>query len=150
MRAALAVGLAVAAAVVLARRRIDTVEVRGASMAPTLAPGDRLVVIRAAPRRGDVVLARDPRDPRRELIKRVATVGPDGVRLLGDNVAASADARLCGAIPPGAAEWRASLRYWPLARAGRLVRHEPTLASIHEGGEAACAFPEALIAGEAR
>jgi hypothetical protein len=79
-----------------ARRWLDVVEVRGRSMAPTLLPGDRLVVARLhrTPRVGEVVLAPDPGRPRRELVKRVAIVEPGAVALRGDNVAASTDARV--------------------------------------------------------
>jgi signal peptidase I len=104
-----------------ASRRLDVVEVRGNSMAPTLRPGDRLVVIRLdrLPRVGDVVLAGDPRDSSRELVKRVAAVGRDGVELRGDNPGASTDGRTFGPVPAPAIRWRVRFRYWPLARVGR-------------------------------
>jgi nickel-type superoxide dismutase maturation protease len=134
--------IAVAAA---ARRSLDVVEVRGRSMAPTLLPGDRLLVVRMhrAPRAGEVVLAPDPRDPRRELVKRVAGVGSGGVELRGDNVAASTDAR----IAPDRVRWRAVLRYWPPNRATTRLGRPRALEPVDEGGEAACAVPEALVAG---
>ena len=134
--------LAIAAAIV-ARRHLDAVEVRGRSMAPTLLPGDRLLVLRAVPRVGDVVLAPDPRRPTRELVKRVAAVGPDGIALRGDNAAASTDAT----VPPPNVRWRAILRYWPPSRATATLDRPMRLDPIDEGGEAACAFPEALVAG---
>ena len=148
MRAGLALGLALVGAWILARRHLDTVEVRGRSMAPALLPRDRLLVVRATPRLGDVVLARDPRDARRELIKRVAGVGNDGLRLLGDNRTASTDARAFGAVPVSAVEWRVVGRYWPVDRFGPIERRTSALHPVDEGGEAACAFPEALIAGD--
>ena len=126
------------------RRWLDVVEVRGRSMAPTLLPGDRLVVARLPPRAGDVVLATDQRDPSRELIKRVASIDRFGVTMRGDNPAESTDGRAFGASPQEDVQWRALVRYWPLARAGGLP---PRPAIADEGGEAACAFPEALIAG---
>ena len=138
------IGVAIAAGAA-ARRWLDVVEVRGRSMAPTLLPGDRLVVARLhrTPRVGEVVLAPDPGEPRRELVKRVASVDPGGVALRGDNVAASTSSR----VAPDGVRWRAMLRYWPPNRAttrlGRLRALEP----VDEGGEAACAFPEALVAG---
>lgn len=127
------------------RRWLDVVEVRGRSMAPSLLPGDRVLVLRTAgpPRLGDVVLAPDPRDPRRELVKRVASVDRFGVTLRGDNPAFSTDARAFGSIPAASVRWRAILRYWPRRRCGRI----PPAPPIAEGGESACAFPEALIAG---
>ena len=140
---ALAGSLLAIAALALARRRLDAVEVRGRSMAPTLLPGDRLLVVRAGPRVGDVVLAPDPRSPARELVKRVAAIGPEGVALRGDNAAASTDAT----VPPPTVRWRAILRYWPPSRATATLDQPIGLAPIDEGGEPACAFPEALVAG---
>ncbi len=99
-----------------ARGRIDVVGVRGRSMAPTLLPGDRLIVVRDRPRPGRLVLARDPRDRRRELIKRVARVDGASVWLAGDNRAASTDARSFGAVPAADVTWRAIARYWPPRR----------------------------------
>lgn len=54
-------------------------------MEPTLLPGERVLVNRLAyrkrpPARGDVVLAHDPREPKRLLIKRVAAIPGDAVR----------------------------------------------------------------------
>ena len=91
-------------------------------MAPALLPGDRLIVARRSgrPRVGEVVVVADPRGARRELIKRVASVGPDGVVLLGDNPAYSTDARDFGSVPAAAVEWRAVVRYWPPSRVGRV------------------------------
>jgi nickel-type superoxide dismutase maturation protease len=138
--ALLAIGAAVAA-----RRWLDVVRVRGRSMAPTLLPGDRLLVARLAPRAGDIVLARDPRDPGRELIKRVARLDGGAVTLRGDNPIASTDARSFGAVPTP--EWRAVARYWPPARIGAIPSPQAPLVMVDEGGEPACSFPEALVAG---
>jgi len=118
---------ALAAVVPLARRWLDVVEVRGRSMEPTLRPGDRLLVERVTfrvrrPRSGDLVLAPDPRQPTRELIKRVAAASRSGVSLRGDNPVASTDARTIGLVPRSAVRWRALARYWPLERAGPLGR----------------------------
>ena len=104
-----------------ARRWIDVVEVRGQSMLPTLRPGDRLIVVRAPGRVADVVLAFDPRDPARELIKRVTAVDDWGVTLRGDNPSASTDARMFGELPPSSVQWRAVARYWPPGRIGPIV-----------------------------
>jgi nickel-type superoxide dismutase maturation protease len=136
--------LAIVAAVA-ARRWFDVVEVRGRSMAPTLLPGDRLLVVRMhrAPRVGEVFLAPDPREPRRELVKRVAGVRSGGIELRGDNVAASTDAR----VEPDRVRWRAVLRYWPTNRATTRLGRRGALERVDEGGEAACAVPEALVAG---
>lgn len=108
--------------VVLGRLVVDVVEVRGRSMLPTLRPGDRLVVVRGRrrPRVGEVVLALDPRDAGRELVKRVAAVGAEGVTLHGDSPAFSTDGRTFGPLPVRAVRWRAVVRCWPLDRVGRL------------------------------
>ncbi len=137
-------------ALVAARGRIDVVEVRGRSMAPTLLPGDRLLVARARPRMGDVVLAADPRAPERELIKRVSAFDAAGLTLRGDNLAASTDGRTFGVVPVETVAWRVVARYWPMSRVGLVppapMPLDPLEAEI--GGEPACAFPEALVAGE--
>jgi nickel-type superoxide dismutase maturation protease len=132
----------------LARRWLDVVEVRGRSMAPTLLPGDRLLVARLRPRLGGVAVAPDPRDPRRELIKRVARVDASGVHLRGDNPAFSTDMRAFGPVPRRAVTWRAVLRYWPRPRMGRIPDAPVALSHVDEGGEPACTVPDALIAGD--
>jgi nickel-type superoxide dismutase maturation protease len=120
--------LGVAAGITVGRRWLDVVEVRGSSMAPSLLAGDRLLVesrsyLRRSPRPGEVVLAPDPREPERELIKRVASVDPAAAaaELRGDAPAASTDSREFGAVPLAAIRWRAIARYWPPERAGRLA-----------------------------
>lgn len=115
--------LAGAAAGLLTLRRLDVVEVAGSSMAPALQPGDRLLVESVAfalraPRPGEVVVAPDPRDPARELIKRVAAVGQAGIDLRGDHPAASTDSRAFGSVPADSVRWRVALRYWPPLRFG--------------------------------
>ena len=122
----LALGAGVAA-VAFARRWLDVVEVQGNSMAPTLLPGEWLIVegrtyTRRPPRVGEIVLAADPRDPSRELIKRVAAVDAKSgtVDLRGDAPKASTDSRTFGAVPVEAVCWRAVARYWPAARTTRL------------------------------
>ena len=118
MRPRALTAILVAGAAVLAMRRLDVVEVRGRSMTPTLRPGDRLLVVRARPRPGDVVLAPDPRNTKRELVKRVASLEADGVALRGDNAAASTDA----IVDPATVLWRAVLCYWPPSRVGVVPR----------------------------
>ena len=120
--------LGMAAGISVGRRWLDVVEVRGGSMAPALLPGDRLLVESHTlqgrqPRPGEVVLAADPREPERELIKRVASVDPIGAvaDLRGDAPAASTDSREFGAVPLSEIRWRAVYRYWPPQRAGRLA-----------------------------
>ena len=119
--------LGMAAGITVGRRWLDVVEVRGGSMAPSLLPGDRLLVESRTyhlrqPRVGEVVLAADPRLPERELIKRVVAVDDDhaSAQLRGDDPAASTDSREFGAVPLGAIRWRAAYRYWPPQRVGRV------------------------------
>jgi nickel-type superoxide dismutase maturation protease len=76
------------------------VTVEGMSMAPTYLPGERLTALRRWRRIhvGDVVVVRDPRDPRRWLLKRcVARVG-SRLDLRGDNADASTDSRNFGLV----------------------------------------------------
>ncbi|MFC4063997.1 S26 family signal peptidase [Actinoplanes subglobosus] len=115
--------LAVAGAVTLwIRAAVLVAVVRGPSMRPTYADGDRLVARRrrSVPRRGDVVVFRNPlphgvpgSSDGPLLIKRVAAgpaeKAPDGmgtavvpaghVAVLGDNPAQSLDSRQLGFIP---------------------------------------------------
>jgi len=130
-----------------ARRWFDVVEVRGRSMTPALQPGDRLLIARGRPAAGAVAVTPDPRAPGRELIKRVTRVDEAGIHLRGDNPRASTDARTFGPVPDASVRWRAVMRYWPLSRAGRIPPASSLLEPVVEGGEPACAFPEALIAG---
>ena len=120
--------LGLAAGISVGRRWLDVVEVRGGSMAPALVPGDRLLVeshsyLSRQPRPGEVVLAADPREPERELIKRVASIDPSAAsaELRGDAPAISTDSREFGAVPLSEIRWRAVFRYWPPERVGRLT-----------------------------
>jgi nickel-type superoxide dismutase maturation protease len=105
--------------VTLVRLRPRRVVVRGPSMEPTLAPGDRLLVLRVKRvRAGDVVAVRDPGDRRRLLVKRVGAVIPGAVVLRGDNPGASTDSRVFGPVPEHAVVGRVVRRYAPEWRAG--------------------------------
>jgi nickel-type superoxide dismutase maturation protease len=95
------------------------VVVEGRSMEPTLAPGDRLLVVRArALHAGDVVAVRDPTEARRVLVKRVGAVLEDGIVLRGDNPGASTDSRSFGPVPSSAVLGRVIRCYSPSWRAG--------------------------------
>jgi nickel-type superoxide dismutase maturation protease len=93
-------------------------------MSPSLRPGDFLVVDLFAyrertPSPGDVVLAPDPREPARTLVKRVKRAAPEEPMILsGDNPAASTDSRTFGPVDPDSVLGRVVFRYWPLSRAG--------------------------------
>ncbi len=120
------------------RLALQRVVVRGWSMYPNLAPGDRVLFHRlGSPRRGDVVLASHPARPGLPLVKRVAavpgdtvavddspsprTLGPGEYLLLGDAPDLSTDSRQLGPVRREHIRARAWLIYWPPRRA-RLVR----------------------------
>ena len=101
------------------RRRFTRYEIAGESMLPALRSGDWVIVDRLAwehsePCEGEVALVRDPRDPRRTLVKRIGICEPGGeFFLLGDNAEASTDSRTLGSFPPEALLGRVRWRYWP-------------------------------------
>jgi len=95
-------------------------------MAPTLGPGDRLLVVRTRrPRPGDVAVVPDPREPSRLVVKRVVATSAAGVTLEGDNPAASTDSRTFGPAPWQSVRGRAVYRYHPPSRRGRIGRLVP-------------------------
>ena len=129
VRAVLASAGVAAGAVLLAGTRVV---VEGDSMEPTLAEGDRLVVVRlprrlvpVLVRRGQLVTARDPRRPARLLVKRVASVGPGTVELTGDNPARSTDSRTFGPVAAASVRGVVAYRYAPAGRAGLLRAGSP-------------------------
>ena len=114
---AVLVSVALLWVVVLVRPRRVVVE--GRSMEPTLAPGDRLLVVRASHlRAGDVVAVRDPRGGHRLLVKRVGAILEDEVVLRGDNPVASTDSRTFGSVARRAVVGRVVRCYAPAWRAG--------------------------------
>jgi nickel-type superoxide dismutase maturation protease len=83
-------------------------------MAPTLAPGDRLVVLRRRKvRQGDVVALPDPRLPERILVKRVVTADGRKVTVVGDNPAESTDSRHFGPVDQRSLTGVVVYRYHP-------------------------------------
>jgi nickel-type superoxide dismutase maturation protease len=96
-------------------------------MEPALEPGDWPLVdpgayAHQAPGPGSLILAPDPRQSDLLLLKRVASVDPDGrLHLLGDAPDASTDSRTFGSIDPTTVQGRPWFRYWPLRRAGRVA-----------------------------
>jgi nickel-type superoxide dismutase maturation protease len=93
-------------------------------MEPSFREGDFLIVaIDSQLRVGDPAVVRDPRQPERELIKRVQGIAANGkLTLVGDNPGASTDSRTFGTVSPGLVIGRAILRYWPPGRVGLLRR----------------------------
>lgn len=116
--------LALLAGVGIARRGDRRWEVSGRSMIPALEPGDWLIVerVRRSGRPiqpGDIVLAGDPREQARTLVKRVVRIDDGGFAWLeGDNPAESTDSRHFGPVGPEEILGRVRWRYWPLRRAG--------------------------------
>ena len=96
-------------------------------MLPTLHAGDWVLVDehayrRKLPRRGHVVVASDPRELKRHIVKRVTAVDLHGaVRLEGDNAGESTDSRDFGAVPAKLVLGRVRWRYWPVGRAGTVL-----------------------------
>ncbi|MCI0777901.1 MAG: nickel-type superoxide dismutase maturation protease [Chloroflexi bacterium] len=82
----------------------DRFIVEGESMTPSVSPGERVFVNRAAywfgpPKAGDLVVLRDPRKPERLLIKRIDEAHGNSFEVAGDNVDASTDSRTFGPVP---------------------------------------------------
>nr|WP_242605608.1 S24/S26 family peptidase [Frankia sp. Cppng1_Ct_nod] len=92
---------------------VRAVCVSGNSMVPTLRDGDACLVLwGAAPRAGDVVVARLP--GRGLGVKRAAFVEPDGAWWLrSDNVTSGTDSATFGSVPSGDVLGRVVVRYWP-------------------------------------
>ena len=81
-------------------------------MRPTYRHGDWVVVLRTGRiRPGHVVAVRDPRQPERLIVKRVATRRTGGWWLLGDDPDRSTDSRHFGPVPPELVEGRVVLRF---------------------------------------
>lgn len=81
-----------------------------------LAPGDEVLYdprayLRAPPSAGDVVVARDPRDPGKVMIKRVHGVTAAGIALRGDNPDASTDSRCFGPVQAAQLVGRVTSRF---------------------------------------
>lgn len=123
----LVVVLATAAIGWAVARSMFRVEVVGDSMAPALAAGDRLVVVRVPgvsqrlPAPGTVVAVRDPRESSRILVKRVASVDREAgtLEVRGDAADASTDSRTFGPLTRADLVGRAVYRYAPPGRSSR-------------------------------
>ena len=99
------------------------VAVSGPSMEPARREGAWLLILppRPAPRRGEVVLLRDPRDRSRLLLKRITEVTREGCVVEGDHAGHSRDSREFGPVPLDDVVGRAAFRYFPLDRIGRIA-----------------------------
>jgi nickel-type superoxide dismutase maturation protease len=113
------------------RWRPARIEIEGASMVPTLMPGDwALVVDGRRPRRGDVFVVEHPGRPGYEVVKRILGVPGDriGDRSLaadeywveGDRSDASTDSRQFGPVRREHLKARVLLIYWPKERRRRI------------------------------
>lgn len=101
-------------AALAAQRICFRVEVRGPSMEPALRDGDWLLAVRChRPPAHAVVVARDPRDPSRLLVKRVIRWIGAGAWLEGDNGGQSIDSRSFGPVADRDITGRVVFRYWP-------------------------------------
>jgi nickel-type superoxide dismutase maturation protease len=117
--------------VALFRWRPTRIEVQGASMVPTLMPGDwALAVGRRRFRRGDVAVVEHPGRPGYEMVKRITGLPnePVGERLLGDDEFwvegdredASTDSRHFGPVLRDQVKAKVLLVYWPKERRRRI------------------------------
>lgn len=113
------------------RFKPSRVEIKGGSMAPTLAPGDwALAATPARYARGDVVVVEHPDLPGYEMVKRLVGLPGDRVadRMLGDDelwiegdyAPASTDSRQFGPVRAGALKAEVLLVYWPPERRRRV------------------------------
>uniref|UniRef100_A0A023FGV3 Mitochondrial inner membrane protease subunit n=1 Tax=Amblyomma cajennense TaxID=34607 RepID=A0A023FGV3_AMBCJ len=113
----------------------DLVICTGSSMEPTITTNDILItehlsVINNSIRRGDIVVAKCPNNPKQNICKRVVAVHGDDliyrsrrqripkghVWLEGDNKANSTDSRSYGPVPVGLIRGRAVCRVYPYKR----------------------------------
>ena len=117
--------------IALFRWRPTRIEIQGASMVPTLMPGDwALAVARRRYRRGDVVVVEHPGRPGYEMVKRVTGVPRESVGervladdefwVVGDREDVSTDSRHFGPIRREQVKAKVLLIYWPRQRRGRI------------------------------
>ncbi len=96
---------------------LGRVRVAGHSMEPALHHGDELLFLRIPPQVGSVVVARDPRDGDRLLVKRVAWISRDEVFLDSDSPGHEGLV-----VEKRAVIGRAILRYHPFRRSAAVPR----------------------------
>ena len=88
-------------------------------MEPLLHDGDRLLALPLRPRTGDIVVARDPREPGRLLVKRARSAAGGVVRLASESAHADHHEDR-GDLAESDVLGRVVLRYAPLSRFGRV------------------------------
>jgi nickel-type superoxide dismutase maturation protease len=124
--------LVAGAAFTFARYHPARIAIEGVSMAPTLLPGDRaLVVTPERFHRHDVVVVEHPQRPGYEIVKRLTGVpgtvvggrelNEDEYWVEGDFAHRSTDSRAFGPVRRDQIKAKVVLVYWPLERR-RLVR----------------------------
>lgn len=130
--AALSAAATVAAiAVALVRWRPSRIEIQGASMVPTLLPGDwALAVSGRRSHKGDVMVVEHPGRPGYEMVKRLTalpgetvgerTLDDDEYWVEGDREEASSDSRHFGPVRRDQLKARVVLVYWPKERRRRI------------------------------
>lgn len=113
-------------------------------MEPTLQSNNILITEHLTPRfhrlrKGDIIIAKNPSNPKQNICKRITGVSGDKVRgqfslrshivprghvwLEGDNSSNSADSRLYGPVPEGLIKSRVVGRVWPVDKIGSLTAY---------------------------
>lgn len=116
----------------------------GPSMEPTLESNNILFTEHITPRfqrlrRGDIVIAKSPTNPKQNICKRITALSGDRVKsnffaksvfvprghvwLEGDNSTNSADSRVYGPVPEGLIRSRVVCRIWPLDKITSLTQY---------------------------
>ena len=112
-------------------------------MLPTLRPGDRLVVVRSfAPKVGALVALRDPEEPSRLLVKRLAERDGRRFTVIGDNPESSRDSRRFGPVDRRDLIGRAVYCYHPSDRVGMLRRRAAPPSGTPDVGRTGALPPE--------